>query len=676
MKSQQCSNPDHSDREAAIYCSECGKYYCVECEAKLHNKVFADHAEFVTHDISGDASPFTGKCEAHSGSPLDFFCKDHFCLCCAKCMLEGGAHSNFRVNPLSEVDQRSIVARLPRIAAKLETLVRKARRLSEKGLQKKQQTFEQNICAVRDKIRTTFSELRAALDAREQDLLAQANRILAEHSVACGGGSSGDYVQGLKDAAVALDGVRRVEQFWNVTKPKEMIYRAGEARKAIKTLSRALENVVDSLCKSVTITVEFDEALTKIAGTFGDLRVGLASSLPKVAIEEVLTDKIAVSWDPVPSDAVYRVRMAAATAASTTSETENGVADLYKGKATICVVGGVKPGTEYSFWVQAKLYGCWGSWSSPTTVRTALPPGPPVVVGKTISSNQIYLQWDKVPNAYGYCLEMREGSLRSRANTAISDTADSGDSSGDGGESNDDEFVVIYNGPKASFIKDVLCPNAEYAFRVRAEYKDAVSSAWSSETTVAAADGWDCAWKECPESIKRKKKRYNLHPGNPRIATKTKSGHELLNKLDYCTVLGTKSLPSRKTTSWGIRVLRSKGNNGGYIFIGVAPFDIDQSANANFVRCGWFFYCFDSRLYSGPPHNYRRRMYGPRKKFGEYVGTGDTVGITIDTVKGELSFVLRSVNYGVAYQGIPLDKPLVPCALLYFQKDSVELLRH
>ena len=45
----------------------------------------------------------------------------------------------------------------------------------------------------------------------------------------------------------------------------------------------------------------------------------------------------------------------------------------------------------------------------------------------------------------------------------------------------------------------------------------------------------------------------------------------------------------------------------------------------------------------------------------------------MDTAKGELSFVLNGVNLGVAYEEIPLDKPLVPCVVLEEQGDSVEL---
>ena len=46
----------------------------------------------------------------------------------------------------------------------------------------------------------------------------------------------------------------------------------------------------------------------------------------------------------------------------------------------------------------------------------------------------------------------------------------------------------------------------------------------------------------------------------------------------------------------------------------------------------------------------------------------------MDTAKGELSFVVDGVDLGVAYEGMPLDKPLVPCVLLRWEGDSVELV--
>ena len=38
----------------------------------------------------------------------------------------------------------------------------------------------------------------------------------------------------------------------------------------------------------------------------------------------------------------------------------------------------------------------------------------------------------------------------------------------------------------------------------------------------------------------------------------------------------------------------------------------------------------------------------------------DTV---MELIKGELSFVVNGVDLGVAFDGIPLDKPLVPCVI-------------
>ena len=152
---------------------------------------------------------------------------------------------------------------------------------------------------------------------------------------------------------------------------------------------------------------------------------------------------------------------------------------------------------------------------------------------------------------------------------------------------------------------------------------------------------------------------------NPRTATK-------INGSYHCTITGDTTLPQNKVTSWSIKILKSY-YNGGYIFIGVAPFDINQNEDSNYNKCGWYFNCYYSILWSGPPHNYKDKEYGPRKCFGQYVHTGDSVGVVMDIAKGELSFVVDGANHGVAFDGIPLDKPLVPCVLLCW-KDSVELI--
>ena len=243
------------------------------------------------------------------------------------------------------------------------------------------------------------------------------------------------------------------------------------------------------------------------------------------------------------------------------------------------------------------------------------------------------------------------------------------------------------------FTKRGFLPDTEHAFRVRAVSGNSVSE-WSDIVrgrTQKEADFSECIWKECPDQV-YKKRKYSVDEKNPRIAhiksiTTVQSNQNIPQNPfrpqsaytpndNLSTMIGSTPLPLNKVTSWSIKILRSGKNNGGRIYIGVVPSDIDQNGGGNFNKCGWYFDCRRSKLWSGPPHNYRDKEYGPRKGFfgGQYVHTGNSVGVVMDTAKGELSFVLNGVNLGVAYEGIPLDKPLVPCVLLYNEGGSIELV--
>ena len=178
------------------------------------------------------------------------------------------------------------------------------------------------------------------------------------------------------------------------------------------------------------------------------------------------------------------------------------------------------------------------------------------------------------------------------------------------------------------------------------------------------ADFSECVWKECPKKV-AKKRKYLVDEENPRAATKANDG--------FCTIIGNMPLPQNKVTSWSIKILKSFYNNGCCIYIGIAPSDINQNEDENLTQNGWYFHCYDSTLRSGPPHSYRGKEHGPRKEDGKYIHTGDVVGVVMDTTKSELSFVLNGVNLGIAYEGIPLDKPLVPCVILCGEGDSVGL---
>ncbi len=239
----------------------------------------------------------------------------------------------------------------------------------------------------------------------------------------------------------------------------------------------------------------------------------------------------------------------------------------------------------------------------------------------------------------------------------------------EGTDKNGNEFVLTReeNDGKDVFtlFSETLESEMTYKVKVRVECNDDKSE-WSDAFEFRTPDFSVCSWRECLSYVNERMK-YFVDNANPMIASKTHFG-------DNCTIVGNAHLPLNKVTSWSVKILKSKSNDGNGILVGVAPSYIDQNDKDNANSCGWYLDCFESSLRSGPPQNYDYKEYGPRKKFGRYLRTGDSVGIVLDTLKGELSFVLNGVNLGVAYEGIPLDEPLVPCVLLEFKDDSVKLV--
>ena len=368
------------------------------------------------------------------------------------------------------------------------------------------------------------------------------------------------------------------------------------------------------------------------------------SSAPQyLSAEGVSESEIAVRWDgvDVPGDEapVYHVEMRAREHQGG----HEGFKEIYSGSETMCAASGLESEEEYLFRVRAMCGGRCISRSNPAVGRTKIA-APRKFRARANRWDSINLSWCCVASRTGeavtYVVEMKE--------------------------EGDDEFTVIYRGARTKIRKTEFQEESEYSFRVRAVAKSGASE-WSEVVKVRTEKPQGLSndtWKECPSYVEPRK-RYSVDKKNPKIA-KNANGCN-------CTVIGNAPLPLNQATSWNVKILKSEMNNGSYIFVGVAPSSINQNESYNAYKCGWYLRCCDSTLWSGPPHISRNRAYGPKKKWGEYVHTGDIVGVVMDTAKGKLSFVLDGVNHGVAFEGVPLDKPLVPCALLYYKGDCVEL---
>lgn len=215
------------------------------------------------------------------------------------------------------------------------------------------------------------------------------------------------------------------------------------------------------------------------------------------------------------------------------------------------------------------------------------------------------------------------------------------------------------------FVLPPIPPGEEFLLIVHARCNKKFSN-WS-KPAVFHTQGFDrcCTWKECPENISTTRE-YLVFGDNHRSVKKINDG-------GYATIIGSIRIPEKKICSWAIKIIKSENKDGNYMYFGVAPYDINQNIDTNHWELGWYFNCYSSTLCSGPPHNYWNKKYGPRFTEGKYVKEKSIIKITLDTNNGNLFFSLDDYDLGCAFEGIPLDKPLLPVVLIWCKGDIVEL---
>ena len=159
-------------------------------------------------------------------------------------------------------------------------------------------------------------------------------------------------------------------------------------------------------------------------------------------------------------------------------------------------------------------------------------------------------------------------------------------------------------------------------------------------------------FKECPVNINENKK-YIISGEQKNIIT---------NCNDYW--IGTicqNKLKGEKIYKWKIKILKTINKD---IMVGVAPYDFD--INASLYKYGWYIYCNDSTLYSGPPHNYMSERTKLSKIENEII-------IILDINKKTLKFIINNEDKGDSFTNIPTEKPLSPAVILAEKDDSVEI---
>ena len=162
-------------------------------------------------------------------------------------------------------------------------------------------------------------------------------------------------------------------------------------------------------------------------------------------------------------------------------------------------------------------------------------------------------------------------------------------------------------------------------------------------------------FRDCPLNINNNR-IYIVSGVNQNILTKTGDngwmGTICENELD-------KSIEEHK---WKIKILKTYQKA---IMIGVAPIDFDINLSS-WNTCGWYYYCYNSCLYSGPPFNYS----GSGSNLGK---VKNEIILVMNMKKRSLKFIINGEDKGDSYTDIPMDKSLYPAVMLYHTNDSVEI---
>ena len=163
-------------------------------------------------------------------------------------------------------------------------------------------------------------------------------------------------------------------------------------------------------------------------------------------------------------------------------------------------------------------------------------------------------------------------------------------------------------------------------------------------------------FKKCPSNLD-KDRNYILSGEHQNILTKKGKDEE------FTSVICENELKKDKEYIWKIRILKTKSYE---INIGIAPIDFDFNSSQPFKN-GWYFYCFDSTLYSGPPHNYSSKKTNLKQPKNE-------VKVVMNMLKRTLKFIVDNEENGYVCTDIPLDKLISPSVTLYNIDDSVEII--
>ena len=181
IKNKKCSLKEHSDIDAIIICVDCNLNLCKECEI-FHSNFCKEHK---TYNLEKDYKEiFSGYCQENNHQiKLEYFCRTHNILCCAKCITKiknkkNGEHTDCDICNIEEILEEKTkqfkenLLILDELSKTLQTSISNLKNIAEK--------VEENKEEIKLKIQKSFSKIRNELNNKEDELLLEVDNIYSD----------------------------------------------------------------------------------------------------------------------------------------------------------------------------------------------------------------------------------------------------------------------------------------------------------------------------------------------------------------------------------------------------------------------------------------------------------------------------------------------------------------
>ena len=180
---EKCSLVEYKEIDAIYFCDKCKIYMCYKCE-KFHSELFKNHHQKKCNESKGIEDIFIGLCtEENHLVDLQYFCKTHNILCCAKCITkikskENGQHINCDIFLIENIKNekklklKQNIIFVHNLSINIEQIINDIKKISEKVTEKKEE--------LKTSISKIFTKLRNALNNREDVLLLEVDKKYSE----------------------------------------------------------------------------------------------------------------------------------------------------------------------------------------------------------------------------------------------------------------------------------------------------------------------------------------------------------------------------------------------------------------------------------------------------------------------------------------------------------------